>query len=147
MKWPPEPEDALIGARIRRRREELGFTQSELGALAGVTYQQVQKYERGDNRVSGSMLYRIARALGSSVQYFFQDLPDPADVNVKPGNGRVFEDHEGEIVIAMKAMTRKNRRLLLTIAQGMGAHSDNDDQEDVADDADDEPDNRLAATA
>ena len=130
MKWPPEPEDAMIGARIRRRREELGFTQSELGAMAGVTYQQVQKYERGDNRVSGSMLYRIAKALGSPVQYFFQDLPDPANANVTPGNGRMFEDHEGEIVIAMKAMTRKNRRLLLTIAQGMGAQSDNDDHAD-----------------
>jgi transcriptional regulator with XRE-family HTH domain len=141
MKWPPEPEDALIGARIRRRREELGFTQSELGALAGVTYQQVQKYERGDNRVSGSMLYRIAKALGSGVQYFFQDLPDPADAHVQPGKGRVFEDHEGDIVIAMKAMTRKNRRLLLTIAQGMCATPENDDHQ--GEDADD----RLAVSA
>lgn len=142
MKWPPEPEDALIGARIRRRREEMGFTQSELGALAGVTYQQVQKYERGDNRVSGSMLYRIAKALGASVQYFFQDLPDPADMKVTPGNGRVFEDHEGDIVIAMKSMTRKNRRLLLTIAQGMGAQPHNDDHADEV-----EVDERRAASA
>ncbi|MHB8285073.1 MAG: helix-turn-helix domain-containing protein [Caulobacteraceae bacterium] len=134
MKWLPEPEDALIGARIRRRREELGFTQSELGSLAGVTYQQVQKYERGDNRVSGSMLYRIAKALGASVQYFFQDLPDPASTTVTPGNGRVFEDHEGDILIALKSMTRKNRRLLLTIAEGMTAKPDNDDQDIDLDD-------------
>lgn len=132
MKWPPEPEDTLVGARIRRRREELGLTQSDLGALTGVTYQQVQKYERGDNRVSGSMLYRIARALGSPIQYFFQDLPDPADSEARTGNGRAFEDHEGEILTAMKAMTRKKRRLLLTIAQGMCASASEASKEATA---------------
>ncbi len=119
MKWAPELEDTLIGARIRRRREELDLTQTELGALTGVTYQQVQKYERGDNRVSGSMLYRTAKALCCPVQYFFQDLPDPA-VDEASVVIREVEDHEALILAAMKSMTRKHRRLLITLAEGLG---------------------------
>jgi transcriptional regulator with XRE-family HTH domain len=63
--------DGVIGARIRMRRGELGMSQTELAKAVGVTFQQVQKYERGANRVGGSRLARVAEALDVPVAYFF----------------------------------------------------------------------------
>jgi transcriptional regulator with XRE-family HTH domain len=59
----PDPIDVAVGARIRLRRQELGMSQQVLAEHLGVTFQQVQKYERGSNRISASMLVRAARAL------------------------------------------------------------------------------------
>ena len=74
----PNPVDVHVGERIRRRRRALGLSQDKLGEALGLTFQQVQKYERGANRVSASKLYQIARALHASIPYFFDGLPDPA---------------------------------------------------------------------
>jgi transcriptional regulator with XRE-family HTH domain len=60
----PDPIDVSVGARIRARRLELGMSQTKLANALGLTFQQVQKYESGDNRVSASTLVRAARALG-----------------------------------------------------------------------------------
>lgn len=65
--------DQLIGARIRRRRLEIGMSQERLAELLGVTFQQVQKYEKGVNRVACSRLYDVAHALGASIDWFFAD--------------------------------------------------------------------------
>ena len=71
----PHPVDLHIGRRIRAVREYCGLSQSALGERIGVTFQQVQKYERGANRVSGSMLYEIAGALGITVSTVYEGLP------------------------------------------------------------------------
>jgi len=63
----PDPVDVAIGARLRLRRKSLNLSQGALAARIGVTFQQVQKYERGANRVSGSMLVAVAEALETSV--------------------------------------------------------------------------------
>lgn len=63
----PDPVDLAIGARVRMRRKSLSLSQGALAARIGVTFQQVQKYERGANRVSGSMLVAVAQALDTSV--------------------------------------------------------------------------------
>jgi transcriptional regulator with XRE-family HTH domain len=63
MATHPDPIDVAVGARIRARRLELGMSQTKLANALGLTFQQVQKYERGDNRVSASTLVRSARAL------------------------------------------------------------------------------------
>jgi transcriptional regulator with XRE-family HTH domain len=63
--------DGVIGAKIRMRRGELGMNQTDLGKAIGVTFQQVQKYENGSNRVGGSRLAGIAKALDVPVSYFF----------------------------------------------------------------------------
>jgi transcriptional regulator with XRE-family HTH domain len=63
----PDPVDFAIGARIRARRRQLNMSQSDLAAALGVSFQQVQKYERGVNRVSGSTLVSAAAALETSV--------------------------------------------------------------------------------
>jgi transcriptional regulator with XRE-family HTH domain len=65
-----------VGARVRMRRRFLGLTQQALAESLGLTFQQVQKYERGANRVSASKLYEIARTLHVPVPYFFEGLAD-----------------------------------------------------------------------
>ena len=66
--------DREIGARIRRMRRSLGLTQQDLALAAGVSYQQIQKYERGTNRVSPSRLFLISMALETSPLSFFENL-------------------------------------------------------------------------
>ena len=69
--------ESIIGERIRQRRILSGMTQDQLGEALGVSYQQVQKYETGANRVSGGRLYLIARTLGISPAWFFEDIAAP----------------------------------------------------------------------
>jgi len=71
----PELVDLHVGARIRLRRKFLGLSQQLLAQDLGLTFQQVQKYERGHNRVSASKLHDISRALQTSVAYYFEGLP------------------------------------------------------------------------
>jgi transcriptional regulator with XRE-family HTH domain len=66
--------DVAIGARVRQRRKELGLTQEKLGEALGITFQQVQKYEKGVNRIGGSRLSQISKVLDVKVSYFFADL-------------------------------------------------------------------------
>ena len=73
----PNPVDLHVGARIRMRRKILGVSQEKLADDLGLTFQQVQKYERGANRVSASKLYEIARSLQAPISYFFDGLADP----------------------------------------------------------------------
>lgn len=68
------PVDALVGARIRLRRTLLGMSQEKLGAALGLTFQQVQKYERGANKVGASRLYEMSRVLDVPIGFFFDDL-------------------------------------------------------------------------
>jgi transcriptional regulator with XRE-family HTH domain len=75
----PNPVDLHVGARIRMRRRMQGVSQEKLADALGLTFQQVQKYERGANRVSASKLYEIAAALRSPVSYFFDGLADPSE--------------------------------------------------------------------
>lgn len=72
----PDPIDVHVGGRIRLRRTLLGQSQNQLGEVLGLTFQQVQKYERGTNRVSASTLHRLANALDVPVSFFFDNLPD-----------------------------------------------------------------------
>ena len=74
----PNPVDIHVGSRIRLRRQLLRMSQEKLGDELGVTFQQVQKYERGANRVGASRLYRLSRVLEVPVQFFFEGLSDNA---------------------------------------------------------------------
>jgi transcriptional regulator with XRE-family HTH domain len=73
------PIDQHVGERIRLRRTERGLTQEQLAAALDVSYQQVQKYETGANRISAGRIYEIARKLGVEVGYFFDGLEDGSD--------------------------------------------------------------------
>lgn len=73
----PHPVDIQVGQRIKAARKLQKLTQTELADGIGVSYQQIQKYEKGDNRVSTSALYEIAKFLGVSMAYFYEGL-DPS---------------------------------------------------------------------
>jgi transcriptional regulator with XRE-family HTH domain len=74
----PNPIDIHVGARVRLRRDLLGMSQTKLGEAIGVTFQQIQKYERGVNRVGASRLFYLGRALDVPVSFFFEDLSPAA---------------------------------------------------------------------
>ena len=76
MKKGPTETDVLVGTKVRIRRVELGMSQTELATSLGVTFQQVQKYEKGSNRIGASRLHAMAGVLRVPVNYFF---PQPAD--------------------------------------------------------------------
>src|SRR5437868_8087946 len=80
----PNPIDRHVGLRIRMRRKELGISQERLAESIGLTFQQVQKYERAANRVSASKLWEMARALRTSIAYFFEGLGDPGRNDPEP---------------------------------------------------------------
>ena len=72
----PNPIDVHVGARVRLRRTLLGLSQEKLGEALGLTFQQVQKYERGANRVGASRLFDLSRVLDVPVSFFFDDMSD-----------------------------------------------------------------------
>jgi transcriptional regulator with XRE-family HTH domain len=74
----PNYIDVHVGSRIRMRRQIISMSQERLGELLGITFQQVQKYEKGTNRISASRIYHTAKTLGVPVQFFFEDLPGAA---------------------------------------------------------------------
>lgn len=78
----PNHVDLHVGGRVRMRRKMLDLSQDQLADAIGLTFQQVQKYERGANRISSSKLYEIAKTLQVPVSFFFDGLADPATTEV-----------------------------------------------------------------
>jgi transcriptional regulator with XRE-family HTH domain len=72
----PNPVDIHVGKRLRQRRTFVGMTQEQLGAALGITFQQIQKYERGANRIGASRLFDICRILDVPPQFFFEAMPE-----------------------------------------------------------------------
>lgn len=79
----PNPVDVHVGSRVRLRRMLMGLSQERLGDALGLTFQQVQKYERGINRIGASRLWDLSRVLGTSVGYFFDNM-DAAVAGASP---------------------------------------------------------------
>src|ERR1700675_3799036 len=80
----PNPIDVQVGSRVRLRRNMLGLSQEKLGTSIGLTFQQVQKYERGANRIGASRLHELSRVLDVPVSFFFDDV-DPVRAPAIPG--------------------------------------------------------------
>ena len=76
MKKSPNPTDKHVGSRVRMRRMMLGMSQEKLGIALGLTFQQVQKYEKGTNRIGASRLQHISRILQVPVSFFFDGAPE-----------------------------------------------------------------------
>jgi transcriptional regulator with XRE-family HTH domain len=74
-KKAPNPIDRHVGSRVRMRRMLIGMSQEKLGEALGLTFQQVQKYEKGTNRIGASRLHRIASVLGVPVEFFYEGAP------------------------------------------------------------------------
>ena len=94
----PNPVDVHVGGRVRQRRLLLGMTQSDLAEALGLTFQQVQKYERGANRIGASRLFHLSQILDVSIEYFFGDMPgDVAAKSPAQWRGSVIDPMSYEI--------------------------------------------------
>lgn len=82
----PSPVDVHVGGRVRVQRMRIGMSQEKLGYALGLTFQQIQKYEKGSNRIGASRLYQIGCVLGVSAEYFFEGL-EQADGADAPSSG------------------------------------------------------------
>ena len=88
------PVDAHVGSRLRLRRTLLGMSQEKLGDAVGLTFQQIQKYEKGANRIGASRLFEFSRVLDVPPSFFFDDMPDDlAGAPTEPSSGA--EAHDG----------------------------------------------------
>ena len=118
--------DALIGGNLRLRRKALGLSQGQVAEELGVTFQQVQKYERGANRVSGSTLWRYAGVLGCDVRELFTGAPAPSQDHrsgLAPDAAMVRLLAQGgglEMAEAFARVPPRHRRPLITIAKALG---------------------------
>ena len=83
----PSPVDVHVGARIRLRRTLMGMSQERLGDALGLTFQQVQKYERGVNRVGASRLFDLSRILDVPISFFYDNMPDSMPGVSQPARG------------------------------------------------------------
>jgi transcriptional regulator with XRE-family HTH domain len=115
-----DTRDTDIGKRVRERRLEKGMSQAELSKHLGVTFQQIQKYENGVNRIGSGRLQRIAEALDVPVAHFFRSSgktpaggPSPADDLAIEGAGRLLQAYR-------RIADNESRRALLQIAKSLG---------------------------
>lgn len=151
----PNPIDVHVGNRIRLRRSVLGWSQEKMANMLGLTFQQVQKYERGNNRVSASRLWDIGNVLNVPIGFFFEDMdktvaqqsPRTFSSNNAQSRTLVFKDTPIDIDIDpmkkqetlelvssyYKINNRKAARLLLELAVTMSKSNFSQKQEDSDD--------------
>jgi len=100
-KKQPNPIDSHVGSRVRLRRMMTGMSQEKLGEHLGITFQQIQKYEKGINRIGASRLQSISNVLQVPVSFFFEGAPDPGGVGDLEG----FEENSSEYMIEFLSST------------------------------------------
>lgn len=132
----PDPIDVHVGLRVKLRRVMLDMSQEQLGAEIGVTFQQVQKYERAANRIGASRLYQLARVLDVVIDFFY-DTTDPVRAPAMPGGfaeppAEAFDAdplrkrETIELVEAYYAITDPSvRRRLFELARALAAEGEN----------------------
>ena len=120
----PNPIDLHVGARVRMRRKFLGVSQERLAHALGLTFQQVQKYERGTNRISASKLFEISRFLEAPVAYFFQGLPSEVEdkefsesQSEQSLHGFLMTPEGIELASLFPRLTPKQRRRILELVR------------------------------
>lgn len=112
--------DALIGQRLRTRRMELHVSQTELADNVGVSFQQVQKYENGTNRIGASRLVQIANALKTDVAYFVGDMIDGKPLAPSKLSTFMATKDGHDIVEAMMRLGEPHRRSVIALARTLG---------------------------
>lgn len=121
--------DQHVGARLRLRRQLIGMSQEALGEHLGVTFQQVQKYERGSNRVSASRLFFLANALSVPVRYFFDGLDENGLATGEAASDDLYAFITSPDGVALAAALssiddRAVRRKLIDLARAVGGGDD-----------------------
>lgn len=114
------PLDRHVGRRVRLRRTLLGLTQQELGEQIGVTFQQIQKYERGTNRISASRLWEIARVLKVPVAFFFEDYQEDADALPQSSADSAISTEELRLLVAFNRLGKKQQAAILSFLENSG---------------------------
>jgi transcriptional regulator with XRE-family HTH domain len=118
----PTPADIRFGNKLRTRRMMLGMSQTELGTALNVTFQQIQKYERGINRVSASGLEKLAATLGVPISYFFGgQLPESQDASPEVDSAALLATPEGVALCAafQHIESQAMRNAAIKLLQGM----------------------------
>ena len=123
-KGSPHPVDVQVGERVRRRRTQLGMSQEKLGKALSLSFQQLQKYEKGTNRISANRLYEISRVLEVPVSYFF----DETELEKALGGKEPLPPHSRETLRLVSAyygipdanIRRRLRDLLKSLARPGG---------------------------
>ena len=118
----PDPVDAHVGGRVKLRRILVGLSQSQLGEAIGLSFQQVQKYERGGNRISASMLYRIAQVLDVPVSFFFDDMADGQRLPVAQPDDIMTRSESVELIRDYYGLPEGVRRQLGHLIKAMAPH-------------------------
>ncbi|KJV08948.1 transcriptional regulator [Elstera litoralis] len=126
----PNPVDVHVGSRVRLRRTLLGMRQEKLGAAIGLTFQQVQKYERGANRIGAGRLFELAQVLDVPVAFFFDDMSTATSGGPVPGMTEAAPDFDSkdlskrEILELARAFDRikdeKVRKSVLELTKSLG---------------------------
>lgn len=130
MPAKPDPIDAHVGRRVRERRAVMGMSQERLGDALGVTFQQIQKYERGANRIGSSRLLQIGRTLEVPVSFFFEGAPDVGAAAARrpaaPGlaEGAAAFEHGPAAPVAASPMASVNSREVLELSRAYGRIED-----------------------
>jgi transcriptional regulator with XRE-family HTH domain len=120
----PHPVDIHVGQRVRLRRTVLGMSQERLGEAIGLTFQQVQKYERGTNRIGASRLYDLSVVLNVSVEFFYEDYAANAGgMSEAPASGYAAATLQRDALELMSAFQRiadpEMRRQVLDLAKAI----------------------------
>lgn len=124
----PNPIDKQIGQRVRTQRLVIGMSQEKLGDALGVTFQQIQKYEKGTNRIGSGRLHQIASVLSVPVNFFFQDLGDETPERTDPGLAGLVNDKAGlELLRAFnRVKTPAIRQAILQLVRSVADPSEVD---------------------
>lgn len=134
-KKQPNPIDIHVGSRVRLRRMMLSMSQEKLGEQLGITFQQIQKYEKGTNRIGASRLQHIARVLQVPVAFFFEDAPgtpgDAGGMSEAPQTHHVVEFlSSSEGIQLNRAFVRikdtKLRRRIIDLVRGIAGEEQGD---------------------
>jgi transcriptional regulator with XRE-family HTH domain len=116
---PPNPIDLHVGRRVAERRQALRYSQAQLAKAAGVTFQQVQKYERGANRIAASRLWEMAEFLNVDLNYFFDGLAGQARPELHARGAATRQTTE--IARLAPALSARNQKLVLDLVQQLAA--------------------------
>ena len=135
MREEAHPIDVHVGKRLRKRRVALGISQTELSKHLGITFQQVQKYEKGVNRISAGRLFEMAQVLGITITYFYEGVDDLLDAPVglmvheddHPPSLPVLDGEAMELVTAFQKIDDKSlRRSLLETIRAAAATNESE---------------------
>lgn len=132
------PVDVYVGTRLKIRRNELGLSQNEIGKMTGITFQQIQKYEKGSNRIGSSRLYEFAKILKVPVSYFFDQYEITASGTAcfLAEKKSSFEDKdavtEKEVITLIKNFSAikdpAHRKSIINLAKALSKNSENEEE-------------------